>query len=129
MAKWERAPDLEELAEQLIQRYEQVAHVEIDETLFLKEFETKPKALARCYNLNDHPIGLYTDKRWAIVFYEANCDYMTPQQRALLMLHELMHIPARGNKLVDHDVKDFRVVLGIDLDWAEPGREVPDIMR
>jgi predicted metallopeptidase len=129
MAEWKEAPDLTELAERVIACRDEVAHVEADRVFFLWECETKPKALARCYRLIDHPIGLFTDKPFAVVFYQQVCDVMTEAQLALLMLHELMHIPPIGDKLVDHDVKDFRAVLGIDRDWTEPGREVPNILE
>jgi predicted metallopeptidase len=129
MAMWEISHELEQLAKKVIAKRPEVAHVEPSSVLFIKELETRPKAIARCYRLADHPIGLFTAKPWAVVFYWSNCDYMSEAQLALLMMHELMHIPPRGNKLVDHDVKDFRAVLGFDLDWAQPGSEVPDILE
>lgn len=123
MPEWRFAADLKELAEAVIRCRDEVSDV-----LFARELVTKPNALASTYRLVWHPIGLYTDKRFGIVFYWQNCDYMTNRQLALMMLHELMHIPAIGDKLVKHDVQDFRAVLGVDLDWAKPGREVPDIL-
>ena len=129
MAMWQEALDLAGLAARVIAVRPEVSHVELDEVLFAWELETSPKAIARCYKLDNHPIGLFTDKRWAVVFYRQNMDYMSAKQLAILMLHELMHIPELGDKLVDHDVKDFRSVLGIDLDWANPGREVMDILE
>jgi hypothetical protein len=53
---------------------------------------------------------------------------MSQEQLALLLMREMMHIPATGDKLVNHNVQDFREVLGIDLDWTGPGRKVPDIL-
>ena len=129
MAIWEEAPDIKELAAKIITTVDNVAHVDIDQVLFLRELETKPSALARCYRLKDHPIGFFTDKRFVIVLYWQQCDYMTSSQLTLLVLHELMHIPPIGDSLIQHTVKDFRSILKIDLDWAEPGREVPDILR
>lgn len=129
MALWEEAPDLRELALKVIAAREEVSHVEIDQVLFLRELETKPPAVARCYRFINHPIGFFTEKPWGIVFYWMNCDYMSPTQLALLMFHELLHIPEKGDKLVQHNIQDFREVLGVELDWTEPGREVPDILR
>ena len=130
MAEWQDAPELAKLAADIVAVRPEVAHVEVDDILFLRELETKPGGtLARTYRLVDHPIGFYITARFAIVVYSQNTDYMSARQMAILMLHELMHIPERGNKLVDHDVKDFRSVLGIDLDWARPGREVMDILE
>lgn len=128
MAVWEEAPDLKELAAKIISTRDEVAHVEIDQVLFLRELETKPPALARCYRFINHPIGFFCEKPWGIVVYWQLADYMSQEQLALLLMHEMMHIPATGDKLVNHNVQDFREVLGIDLDWTEPGRKVPDIL-
>jgi hypothetical protein len=127
MAVWEESEKLREMASKIVSKKEEVAHVIIDEVLFLIEHETKPDAGARCYSLYQHPIGFFTDKRFCIVFYWQNVDYMSEQQLQILLFHEMKHIPATGNRLVKHDVQDFRSVLGIDLDWGMPGREVPDI--
>lgn len=129
MALWTESMKLRELAARVIAARDEVAHVEVDQVLFLEEYETKPRALARCYRFKDHPIGLYCERPWGIVFYMANCDYMSEEQLALLMFHELLHIPALGDKLVHHNVQDFREVLGLDLDWAQPGQEVPNIIE
>ena len=129
MAVWEEAHDLKEMAAKIIAARDEVAHVEVDRVLFLRELETKPKsAMARCYRLTNHPIGFFTDKPFAIVLYWQWCDYLSENQLKILLLHEMMHIPPTGDMLVQHDVQDFRAVLGIDLDWKESGREVPDIL-
>lgn len=128
MPVFEEAPDFQEIAARLVAKVDNVAHVDLDDVLFFREHqETGGKFLAKCYKFGDHPIGFFTDKRYGIVVYWAKCDYMTPAQLALLLCHEMMHIPAYGDKLVDHDVKDFRAILGVNLDWHEPGAEIPDI--
>ncbi len=127
---WEHAEDLRDLAIRTISVQDAVRHVDPDDVLFLWEREEEPKhSIARTYRLVNHPIGLFTAKRFAIVFYWQKCDYMSERQKAILMLHELMHIPPTGDRLVDHDVQDFRAILGLDLDWSEPGRDVPDILE
>ena len=116
-------------AKRLIEIQDSVAFIEISEVLFLEELETKPKAHAKCFRLVEHPIGLFTDKKYCIVVYLQNCDWMSDEQRTLLLWHEMLHIPILGTKLIDHDVKDFRKILGIDLDWAEPGKKVPNVLK
>jgi predicted metallopeptidase len=54
---------------------------------------------------------------------------MSNNQKAILMLHELMHIPAIGERLIDHNVKDFINILRMDVDWSLPGKEVIDILN
>ena len=128
MPIFQDAPDLKDLAAQLVVKIEHLAHVEVEDILFLWELETEPKAYAECYQWGKHPIGFFTDKRYGIVVYKSNVDYMTPSQLTMLLLHELMHIPERKT-LIEHDRQDFRYLLGISLDWAEPGADVPDLLE
>ena len=126
---WEQADDLQELAGILIGKYYGLSHIDIDDILFARETETTPKAYAKTYSMSQHPIQLYCRKSFAIVFFEQSCELLTARQRAILMFHELMHIPESGFKLVQHDVKDFYAALRLGgIDWARPGAEVPDIL-
>ena len=127
MAEWVESPELRELARKVVAARDEVAHVDPDEVLWLKELTTEPAALARCYHFGDHPIGYFTDKPYAIALYWQRCDYMSERQLAILLFHEMMHIPEIGDKLVDHDVQDFMRILRLDLDWQQPGRDVPDV--
>ncbi|MDK2932391.1 MAG: hypothetical protein PWP27_201 [Clostridiales bacterium] len=121
--------ELKELAIKVIDKREEIAHVDVDEVLFLIEYKTKPNAIARTYKLTNHPIQAFTDCKYAIVFYDSNTDYMSEKQLALLMLHELMHIPKTGDLLVNHNVQDFYEVLKIgSVDWSKPNVDVPDIL-
>lgn len=45
------------------------------------------------------------------------------------MFHELSHIPILGDKLIDHNIKDFYEVLQLGIDWARNGADVPDILN
>lgn len=128
MAKFTDAPELMELARKIILTREEVYHVDVREILFLKEHDEVGRVSAKCFNIIKHPIQLFTEKRFAIVFYESNIDYYTYKQRAILMFHELMHIPAMGDKLVDHNIKDFYEVLLLGVDWNMPGANAPDIL-
>lgn len=135
MAEWTDAPDLRDLATRVIARREDVSHVEPDSVLFLWENETSPgnrmKTLGRCYSLADHPIGHLTPHRFCIVFYRQNMDHQNDRQRAVLMWHELRHIPLSGDKLRQHDAQDFAQVLRTaGIDWADEsmGSDIPDIL-
>ena len=55
-------------------------------------------------------------------------DYFTEKQRAILMYHELLHIPVIGNRLIKHNIEDFFEVLQMGIDWASFGAEVPNIL-
>ena len=125
--EYEEAPCLEELAVKLIARFPSLEHIDVEEVLFLREKVATPAAFAECHRLSEHPIGFFTPKKFCIVFYEANIEHFTPEQRTMLLFHELKHI-GRKNRLKDHNVKDFRSILGINLDWHKDGADVPDIL-
>lgn len=129
MPAFEPAPDLHEIAKKLIGKIETIDHVDLDEILFLRETETRPKALAKCFKFGDHPIAFFTDKKYAIVVYQAVADYLSKNQLVYLVLHELKHIPSIEQQLIKHNIQDFQDILEIDLSWSEPGREVPDILK
>lgn len=129
MGTWTGGDDLRELARLVIAARADVAHVVLDEVLFLHEHDTDPPALARCYKLIDHPIEHFAFYRWAIVVFERNAEHLTRAQRAILLWHELLHIPATGSKLVKHDLQDFVAVVGhAGAVWQEAGATVPDIL-
>ena len=126
--EYEEAPDLEAIAEQLKTKFVSFQHIDMEDVLFLWENVAMPKASARCYKLDDHPIGFFTPKIYAIVVYRQKTDYMSHNQLVLLVAHELKHIGLKGGRLRDHNVKDFRSILGIDLDWHAPGADIPNIL-
>lgn len=127
--EYKESADLKKLANNIIRRYEVFDFINLEEILFLQEMKSRPKALARCYRFGDHPISLFTNKLYAIVFYESMCDYMTLEQRALLMYHELRHIGKPFGRLNDHTTKDFNELLAVNLGWAERGAKVPNILK
>jgi hypothetical protein len=74
MAEFRESQELLEIAQKLIERIDRVGHINVKEILFLDELELTPKALARCYSLQDLPIQFFTDKKYCIVVYRANID-------------------------------------------------------
>lgn len=129
MAIFIESLELKKMAKEIIKSQDIVSHINVEEILFLQEKETTPKAAARCYALKDKPIQFFIDKRFCIVFYESNIDYFTKDQRAILLFHELMHIPVLGDKLIDHDIKDFYEILQLGVDWNHKGVKVPKIIK
>jgi hypothetical protein len=66
-----------------------------------------------------------------VTFYEPNIDYMTENQRKILMLHELRHIGVgeKGFRIEDHDIEDFKDILyRYGIDWNDLDHDVPDIL-
>ena len=56
------------------------------------------------------PTSLFTDKKWLISFYDI-FDDLTEDKQKIVALHELLHIDAEKEKLVKHNIEDFRVIL------------------
>lgn len=129
MAEFRQSQELHNIALKLVRRIDRVSHINVKEILFLDELITTPKALARCFIFGDHPITFIIPQKYCIVRYMANCEYLSAEQTYILVLHELMHIPLEGNKVIDHDVKDFVALLKLRPDWAAEGVEVPNILE
>jgi hypothetical protein len=127
---YEEAPEIKELAEQIIDKLDDVGHVNIKEVLFLKELNTiGSNALARCYRLTGKPYQFFTNHKWCIVVFQNMIDYMTENQLKILIWHELKHIHPFLDKSVDHNVKDFQSCIEVDPRWSMPNTEVGDILK
>ena len=111
------------IAEQLIDKFPELQHINLDEILFLEDHFKPPK----------HKDG---KKRWVARVKKANkelkltwgCLYVIEirkqlleeklfKQIAALIYHELRHIGEDGN-LIDHDIEDWRNIIGtLGTDW------------
>lgn len=89
------------------------------------------KVFADCKLIN----GTYTAYLpfdFIITFYDPNIYWMSDNQKAILMYHELKHIGVgrKGFKIEDHDIEDFVDVLGkYGLTWNKRNVQVPDILK
>lgn len=74
------------------------------------------------------------NKEWILESFQANNEYMTPNQMKVLMAHELLHFEYDEDKnrhtLRGHDFEDFRIIVDrLGLRWASQYHgDVPDIM-
>lgn len=74
------------------------------------------------------PFRAFMDYQYIITVYEPNVAYMSEAQLALLMWHELKHIPMSGS-FVPHDVADFSAIIeGYGIDWSVPDADIPNIL-
>jgi hypothetical protein len=132
----EVADDLRVMAEQIIAKFSEFG--------FITEYDIKI-GYVRCYeqktdkgktvNADCRKINkiykAYLPYDFIITFYEPNVDYMTENQRKILMLHELKHVGLglKGPRIEQHDIEDFADILtkfGLDWNWID--KEVPDIL-
>jgi predicted metallopeptidase len=108
------APWLRELAERIVEANDEtIGYIDTEMIAFVVETQYgSGKLMGRTYNLKKHPMKAYTEKDYAIVIYEANTTQLNEKQMALLVYHELTHIPQpTKSMLTDHDVEDFAVIV------------------
>jgi predicted metallopeptidase len=106
------APDLEEIAEKLIEKYpETLGHLSVDRISFFWDTESKPKnTLARCTKVSDLMKSTFGNTRdFVIVFYKQKFEDMTPAQLNITIFHELLHCGEDGD-IIEHDVQDFVLI-------------------
>lgn len=61
------------------------------------------------------------DYDYMITVYQPNVAYMTDEQIAILLEHELMHVNPNGTGVVPHDVEEFeKIIRKYGLAWANP---------
>jgi hypothetical protein len=134
---YEVAEDLKELGEKIINAMSDELHVikDFDVNIgYVRSYERKLSkgniVNADCRKVN----GTYTAYLpfdFIITFYEPNMDYMTENQKKILMLHELRHIGIgeKGLRIEPHSVEDFKDILHrFGIDWNDYDQDVPDIL-
>ncbi len=115
----------------------------IPELSYIREYEVKVGYVLSSYRKIDDgelvfvdcrkvtgPMQAYLPYQVIITFYEPNIDDFTPNQKAVLMWHELKHIELtqKGIKIKNHDVRDFRSIIDrLGLDWSSE-IEIEDIL-
>ena len=133
---WEVADDLRDLAEQIIDRYPELAFIRSFDIKvgYVRSFESKNNSgratLADCRKVTG-PYQAYLPFDFVITFYEPNLTMLTDNQRKVVMLHELMHITLteRGLAVKPHDIEDWENILSqYGLKWNQFGNDVPDIL-
>jgi len=134
---YEVADDLRELGERIIKAKPEELHVIHDCDVkigYVRSYERKQSkgmtVNADCRKLNG-PVTAYLPFDFIVTFYEPNMDYMTDNQRKILMLHELRHIGLgpQGLRIEPHSIEDFKDILHrFGIEWNEYNQEVPDIL-
>jgi len=102
--RYEFAPDLQKLAEDISQRF--FPHVRIERVRCLRSFGTSSRrTIARC-----HALGKLMQKAigipafYALEFLSERFDKMSEEEKIKVIIHELMHIPKTfGGGFKHHD--------------------------
>jgi len=137
--------EFKDIAEKLLTQYPRFFPEDftLDVFYFIKTSDIKPKWVARVRKVG-HPwntlpgIGNIV---YLVETAEEQWEKLSKEQRNLVVLHELLHIPFGGcdyessmcGSLRDHSVQDFPEVIAAakgNLFWATPGYEdIPDIIN
>lgn len=130
----ERSPELRRMAERIIRRIPQLAHiggVKVGYVMSCEPTHGEKIKFADCRKVPE-VYRAWLPYDFIITFYACNTGALDENQRKIVMLHELMHIGMgpRGYRIVPHDVEDFKAILGrFGLKWsALDNRGAPDIL-
>jgi hypothetical protein len=116
-------PDMETqaIARNLMRRYSYLlGELNIEKIGFLKELDSPSKTkLAVTKRVDGATKIYYSDKDYIIIFFDQRWQELTPAQRNILVLHELMHCQADGESMRAHDVQDFyEIAAAFGADWC-----------
>jgi hypothetical protein len=117
--KWIKCEELKPIVSELIQMYPQeLNHIRPSSIGYAAFSKKKSKYGAKVYPMRPM-YGLFSTVDYIIAVHLESWAVSTKSRKYLLIMHELMHIPTEGfesvskdyRKTVDHDVKDFAVLL------------------
>ncbi len=136
ITEYELSEELETLGAQVIAGIPELAFILTYDIRvgFVLSYESKKadgKTIAADCRKVTGPYKAYLPFDFIVTFYEPNMAYMTPNQKKLLMLHELKHIGIgpKGPRIEPHDVEDFESILSkYGLRWNAFGSDVADIL-
>jgi predicted metallopeptidase len=124
--KWLKCDELKPIVSELVQMFpDQLNHIRPASIGYAAFSKKKSKYGAKVYPMRPM-YGLFSAIEYIIAVHLESWAISTKSKKYLLILHELMHIPAEGfesvskkyRKTVDHDVKDFAILLReYGIDW------------
>ena len=92
--------------------------IDILDIQFVRVIGENPKKYADIRKIS-YPASLFTHKKYLISFYDSFED-LTLDKKEIVIAHELMHIDAEHEKLIQHDIQDFRQILEIyGVNWEK----------
>lgn len=126
--KWQRRDDLRPLVSDLIEIFpDKLSHIRPVRIGYAAFSKSKSRALAKVYSIKPM-YGLFSNIDYILAVWLENWVQETISKKNVLILHELLHIPAEGfdenskqfRKTISHDIQDFEYVLShFGLQWEE----------
>lgn len=129
--KWQRRDDLKPMVSDLIEIFpEKLSHIKPSRIGYAAFSKKRSKALAKVYPIKPM-YGLFSNIDYILAVWLENWVQEEISKKNVLILHELLHIPAEGfdedskhfRKTVDHDIRDFEYVLShFGLQWEDAAK-------
>jgi predicted metallopeptidase len=121
--------EFKEIAEKLIDKYPNAfGHIELDKVLILSETEKSPKKYADIRRIG-FPYSFLTAYKFIIIIYEPKLLGLTDAQKIMVCYHELLHIDSDFDKLLKHNIEDFRELISkYGVNW-EIDPNLPNILE
>lgn len=140
-AQWQIDEGLREQAQLLQNNFEDlIGHVNLDQVIFIRLMGSKAKWHGKCFFIGKPPLNLLPkfvvmqlskfnllntaglsdfdldifDIRFAIVINDDSinqADGDLQRVEDITLIHEMMHIDPDGEKLVKHDIEDFKIIV------------------
>lgn len=120
MALYVQSDEIKTIARQLKAKYPHtLGDVNLDRIVFLKELESPSKTkLAVTKKVDNALKTVYHASDYIMIFFQKRLEDLLPAQIHVLVLHELMHCEADGDKMRKHDVEEFyEIGAAYGIDW------------
>lgn len=128
--KFEFAEDVKEIAQKLVIELEEFKHINIEEIDFVRTTKhiSGDYVLAQC-RLLDSLMRFLTDKKYCIIIPPV-FDTLNDNVKMIVTEHELSHISEDGNKLIAHDIGEFRkIIKKYGLDYVQQVEEAEEKIK
>lgn len=134
-------PLFEDWAQELVETYEELSHVAVDEILFVEDTETETKSDAKkymeikrvpewCEDLLGQHFGV-ARKGFAVIIYKLNCGALDSEAMIAHLAEQLLKIPQEGKALEKPDVVTFDpLAKALGYNWKQKVREkLPHLLK
>lgn len=121
------------ITQQLVERFQELSHINPDKILFIEDIDWKPKAdakrpwMARIGKANKQ-LNAATGYEYVLETRKHYTENMSTEQLIALLYHELRHIDTDGS-IVKHDIEDWNnMIATLGVDWASTVAQIPNIL-
>lgn len=120
------------ITKKLIEKFEELRHINPDEILFLEDSKYTPKSAKNIWKARvkkaAKQLTEFTGYRFIIETRKYFTEKMTQEQILVLIYHELRHIDSDGS-IQKHDIEDWNnIIATFGVGWDVAKKEIKDIL-